>query len=234
MRWLGCALLLVAGCGGPEAVPEAPTPPIVFIRSEATGEVKAPFTVQFFFSAPVSFNSESGTLPFSLSGARIVEGTFAQVNADTWQVTLAPDANRRGLVDLRVPAGAFVDQKTRLQNRVAFEFAQPFNTLAPFARLEFTGPTDALRRITGAGRLDLRFDAVLDQRLPMAAFTCSAGELGALQRTSADGQKDSYALTFAPPAMTAGGVTCELAVGSVSAGGITNLRDWWTFGLATP
>lgn len=232
----GALLVGLAACGGggdggtgPTVAPTAPT---LLIRSEVTGEVRADFRVQFFFSAPVTF--PSGTLPFSLSGASVVSGSFGAISADTYQVTLRPDPNRQGLVDLRVPAGAYADASGRATNAVSYEFAQPFNTLAPFSKLSFGGPVDPLGLITGPGTMTLEFDAVLDAPLRADQIQLTAGSAAQFLKVSGAGQKDRYTFVFTPPPATSGGVTFEIGRGVVSSGGIPNERNWWTFGLATP
>ena len=228
----GVAMLAACGGGGGGGTPLA-TAPTLLIRSDATGEVRGNFNVQFFFSVPVSFASSTGILPFSLAGASVVPNSFKQLSSDSWQVTLAPDTNKQGLVDLRVPPGAFTDPASGLSNTVAYEFGQPYNTLVPYAKLEFGGPVNALGMITGAGTFTLRFDAVLDAPLTVDKISYTAGTIGQFVKTSGTGQKDAYTFVFSPPPATSGAVTFEIAKGAVTSGGIPNNRDWWSFGLAT-
>jgi hypothetical protein len=182
----------------------------------------------------VLFTGGQAELNFTVAGATRVAGSFKQLSADTWQVTLTPAANQQGMIDLRVPPGAFSDATGVASNAMAYEYAQPFNTVAPFAKLEFGGPVDAIGMITGAGTFTLRFDAVLDAPLTAAKIAYTAGTIGQFQKTSGTGQKDTYTFVFSPPPATFGGVTFELPRGSVTSGGIPNGRDWWNFGLATP
>lgn len=226
-------MLAACGGGGGGGTPLA-TAPTLLIRSEATGEVRGNFNVQFFFSAPVNFSASNGVLPFSLTGASTVANSFKQLTNDTWQVTLAPDANKQGLVDLRVPPSAFTDPASGLSNPVAYEFAQPFNTLVPFAKLEFAGPVNTLNMITGAGTFTMRFEAVLDAPLTVDKIGCTAGTVGQFLKTSPTGQKDVYTFVYTPPPATTGGVTLDLQAGAVKSGGIPNNRDWWSYLLATP
>lgn len=229
----GLGLLAACGGGGGGGTPLA-TAPTVLVRSDVTGEARGNFNVQFFFSVPVSFTATNGILSFTLSGASIVPNSFKQLTSDTWQVTLSPTSNKQGVVDLRVPPGAFKDPATGLDNPVAYEFGQPYNTLAPFAQLDFAGPLNSLGMITGSGTFTLRFDAVLDAPLTVDKIGCTAGTIGQFTRTSATGQKDVYTFVFSPPPATSGAVTFELPKAAVTSGGIPNLRDIWSFGLATP
>lgn len=233
LAFAGLGLLAACGGGGGGGTSIAAAPSLL-IRSDSTGEVRGNFNVQFFFSVPVNFASSTGVLPFSLSGASVVANSFKQLTSDTWQVTLTPDANKQGIVDLRVPPGAFSDPANGLSNTLSYEFAQPYNTLAPFARLEFGGPVNALGFITGAGTFTMRFDAVLDAPLAVDKIAFTAGTIGQFTKTSATGQKDVYTFVFSPPPATGGGVVFELPRAAVTAGGIPNLRDTWSFGLATP
>lgn len=227
---------LLAACGGggggtPTTALQAPS---LLIRSDVTGEVRGNVNVQFFFSAPVLFSGSQTELTFTVSGASKVAGSFKQLSPDTWQVTLAPAANQQGMIDLRVPAGAFTDSTGSASNTMAYEYAQPFNTVAPFAKLEFGGPVNALGLITGPGTFTLRFDAVLDAPLAVDKIVYTAGTIGQFQKTSGTGQKDTYTFVFSPPPATFGSVTFELPRGAVTSGGIPNGRDWWNFGLSTP
>lgn len=227
-----CLTGAMAGCGGGGGDTQELQAPALLIRSAATGEVRGAFDVQFFFSAPVGF--PSGRLPFSLSGGSEVPGSLSPLTSDTWQVRLTPNPNQEGLVELEVPAGAFTDAAGGPSNGVAYAFAQPFNTLAPFATLSFDGPMNALGMITGPGAFTLAFNAVLDAALTAQGVDVTVGSIGGFSRTSAAGQPDAYTFTYTPPAATVGAVTFELGTGVVASGGIPGDRNWWSFGLATP
>ena len=229
---------LLAACGGGGGGVDTPTTatqaPTLIIRSDVTGEVRGNVNVQFFFSAPALFTGGQPELGFSLSGASKVPGSFKQLSSDTWQVTLTPSANQQGMIDLRVPPGAFTDSTGAASNTAAYEYAQPFNTIAPFAKLEFAGPLNSFGLIAGVGTFTLRFDAVLDAPLAVDKIAYTAGSIGQFQKTSGTGQKDTYTFVFSPPPATFGSVTFELPKGAVTSGGVPNNRDWWNFGLATP
>ena len=238
-RSLATALLcgVLAACGGGGggdiALPVAPgQAPTLIIRSDVAGEVRANFNVQFFFSAPVVFPG-GGDLAFALSGARIVPGTFRQLAPDTWQITLSPDVNKEGVIDLRVPAGAYADATSGERNAVAYDFAQPFDTRAPYAQLEFTGPLNFLGMISGPGTFTMRFQSVLDAPLAADKLVASAGTVTQFRKTSGPGEKDVYTFSFAPPAASFGGMVFELPAGSVSTAGIPNLRETWNFTIDT-
>lgn len=229
---LGAAavLALLAGCGG-GGDPTPPQAPTLDIRSDVTGEARAPFTVTFFFSDAATWPGE--TLAFSLSGGSVVAGSFRRIDGRTASVRLQPNAGARGLIDLRVPAGAFREATGTVGNPVAYAFAQPYDTLPPFATLSFGGPVDALGFITGAGRFTLGFGRVLDAPLAGSRLTVSTGTISGFARTSAASQPDVYEFTYTPPAATVGGMVIELPPGSVTSGGIANEGDYWSFGLAT-
>jgi hypothetical protein len=109
----GCALALVAsvlvacggGGGGGDVGGPAPTPtaPRLEIRSDDASPVSSTFVVDFYFSAPVKLPHPSGELQFQLSGASKVANSFTQVSAQLYRVSLTPNVNSQGVVDLRVP-----------------------------------------------------------------------------------------------------------------------------------
>ena len=228
---LGAAttLALLAGCGGGDSAP--PVAPTLDIRSDVTGEARAPFTVTFYFSDAASWPGE--VLAFSLSGGSLVAGSFRRLDERTASMRIQPKAGARGLIDLRVPAGAFRDATGAAGSGVAYAFAQPFDTLPPFATLRFDGPVDAAGFITGAGRFTLSFGRALDAALDGSRLVVSAGTINAFTRTSAAGQPDVYEFSYTPPGATFGSLVIELPPGSVSSGGIPNESDYWSFGLAT-
>ena len=231
--WAGALLLAGCGGGGDAGGAVAPaTAPTLDIRSNASGEAKTTFTVTFFFSDAVTLPATG--LGYTLTEASTMPGTFTKVDSRTYTVQIKPTDGRQGLIDLRVPVGAYQDASGMASNKVAYDFSQPYNTLPPFAKLGFSGPVDSLGFLTGSAVFTMSFDAVLDAPLTVAKLQVSTGALSNFTRTSAAGQKDVYTFTYAPPAATRGVLTIELPRGSVSSGGIVNATDWWTFGLATP
>ncbi|MEY3253614.1 MAG: hypothetical protein RL227_2587 [Pseudomonadota bacterium] len=222
------ALLTACGGGGDGTPARAPA---LDIRSDVNGEARAPFTVTFFFSDDVEL--PGGTLAFSLSGGSIVAGSFRRIDERTASVRIRPNASARGLVEMRVPAGAFRDATGSASNTVAYAFVQAYDTLPPFASLSFGGPVDALGFITGMGTFTLSFSVPLDAPLAVAGLEAAPGTISGLSKTSAAGAPDVYTFSYMPPAATFGGVTVELLQGAVSRGGIPNDRERWTFGLAS-
>lgn len=223
---------LLAGCGGGGGGgAEVVSAPTLDVRSDIAGEARAPFTVTFYFSDVVTL--PTGTLAFALSGGSVVSGSFRRINDRTYAVQIRPNASARGLIDLRVPAGAFADASGVAFNAVAYAFAQPYDTLPPLATLTFAGPVNGLGFITGAGTFTLAFSAVLDAPMAATALGVSVGTISNFARTSAPAQTDTYTFTYTPPAATAGSVVFELPPASVASGGIPNDTDFWTFGLAT-
>jgi hypothetical protein len=224
--------LLLAACGGGGGDPAAPPQaPALDIRSDVIGEARAPFTVTFFFADTVVL--PTGTLAFSLSGGSVVANSFRRVNDRTYTVQIRPNASAQGLIDLRVPAGAFRDSTGTASNTVAYAFAQPYDTLPPLATLVFGGPVDALGFITGAGTLTLSFSGALDAPLDGSLLLVSPGAISGFTRTSAAQQPDVYTFTYTPPAATGGAVRLVLPADSVRRNGIGNADEFWTFGLAT-
>jgi hypothetical protein len=229
---VAAAGLLLAACGGGGGDPAAPpAAPALEIRSDVVGEARAPFTVTFFFSDAVVL--PTGTLAFSLSGGSVVANSFRRVNDRTYSVQIRPNAAAQGLIDLRVPAGAFRDATGTASNNVAYAFAQPYDTLPPLATLVFGGPVDGLGFITGAGTFTLSFSSVLDAPLDGTRLRVSAGTLSNFTRTPAAQQPDVYTFVYTPPAATAGAVVLELPADSVRRNGIGNDNEYWTYGLAT-
>lgn len=238
-RWLAATLCLattlLAACGGGGDAGGMTAPasaPTLDIRSTLNGEAKGPFTVTFFFSDTVLLPASG--LAFSLTEASVVAGTFTKVDSRTYTVQIKPSENRQGLIDLRVPVGAFQDAMGMASNKVAYDFSQPFNTLLPYATLTFTGPTNALGMIAGPVTFTMSFATALDAPLSVSKLVVSTGTISNFVRTSTAGQKDVYTFTYTPPAATSGVLTIQLQGGAVSSGGLANATDRWNFGLATP
>lgn len=226
--------LAACGGGGGDAgtPPPAATAPALDIRSDVNGEARSIFTITFFFSDAVRLPNNN--LAFSLSGGSLVAGSFTQLNDRTYSVRVRPNASARGLVDLRVPPGAFTDIEGRVSNTVAYAFAQPYDTLPPLVTLTFGGPTNALGLITGPGTFTVTFSGVLDA--PLANGVLRGGEPGtisALTKTSATGQPDVYTFTYTPPTNTFGIVGFVLPADSVTRNGIGNDTELWNFGIST-
>lgn len=227
------ASLLLAACGGGgEGEVPLPVGPTLEIRSDVVGEARSPSTVTFFFSGPVVL--PTGTLVFSLSGASIVAGSFRRIDDRTCSVQLRPNASAQGLIDLRVPAGAYRDGTGQVSNTVAYAFAQPYDTLPPLASLSFSGPVDPLGFLAGAGTFTLTFTGVLDAPLVSARLLVSTGTVSAFTKTSGTAQPDVYTFTYTPPPATRGFVTFLLPADSVTRQGIGNDDLSWSYGLAAP
>lgn len=220
--------LVLPGCGG-GGVESPAVAPGLDIRSDTVAEAKGPFTVTFYFRDAVLWPASG--LAFALSGASVVAGSFQRLNDRTASVQLRPNANAQGLVELRVPAGAYTDATGTASNTQAVTFAQPFDTRAPLATLSFGGPVNPLGVITGGGVFTLRFSVVLDRPLAADALRVSVGLVSAFTRTSAAGEPDVYSFRYDPPRATLGQLLVELPPGVVSSGGIPNEADYWTFAL---
>jgi hypothetical protein len=220
----------LAACGGAVVLFPAEAPSLV-IRSDVIGEARAPFTVTFFFSDDVEL--PGGNLLFNLTGGSVVAGSFRRLDARTASVQIQPSASARGLIDLRVPAGAFRDATGTAASTVAYAFAQPYDTLPPFATLSFGGPMNSLGFITGPGTFTLRFSSALDAPLTATRLAVSTGSISAFTKTSAGNLPDVYTFSYTPPAATFGSIVFELPPGSVTSGGIANDGDYWSFGLGS-
>lgn len=226
------AALTLAACGGGDGgLSAANVAPALDIRSDLNGEARAVFTVTFFFSDAVRLPNNN--LAFSLSGGSTVAGSFTRLNDRTYSVRIRPNASARGLVDLRVPPGAFSDAEGSVSNTLAYAFAQPYDTLPPLVTLTFGGPTNALGFITGPGAFTLTFSGVLDGPLANDRLTGQPGLISALTKTSAVGQPDVYSFTYTPPTATVGVVGFVLPADSVIRNGIGNDTELWNFGIST-
>ncbi len=231
-----CVVLALAGCGGGDSGGSvAPVVvPTLEMRSNVGGEATGPFTVSFEFSDKVLLTN--GQLPFSTTNGSVVAGSFVTVSPSRYTVQIQPAANRQGLFELKVPAGAFKDASGAQSNAVAYEFSQPINTIVA------AGPeaswTDSAANdwwLTGPVTVTLSFNEVLDAPLDPARLAVSAGSVSNFRKTSAAGDKDVYAFLYTPPAATQGSVTIELPKGVVSAGGFPNsLVSWWNRAIRTP
>lgn len=235
-RWLAAAgALALAGCGGGGSSNDGPLPasvaPSLDIRGDVLGDARGVFTVTFFFSDAVLL--PSGTLAFSLSGGSTEAGSFTRLNDRTFSVRIRPNASAQGLIDLRVPPGAYRDVDGRVSNTVTYVFTQPYDTLPPAVTLRFGGPVNALGFITGPGLVTLSFSGALDTALTSNPLTISPGSASAFTRTSAAGQPDVYTFQYTPPPNTTGVVGFDLPANSVRRNGIGNRDEFWNFGLAT-
>ena len=241
-KWLLNAMiiataLMVAGCGGggsggSVAVVVART---LDIRSNVAGEATGVFTVTFDFSDKVLLTNSQ--LPFSTTNGAPVAGSFAQLSMSRYTVQIQPAANRQGVFELKVPAGAFKDATGAQGNTVAYEFAQPINTIVaagPEASWTDSAPVGDIW-ITGPVTVTLSFNDVLDAPLDPAKLEVSAGTISNFRKTSAVGAKDIYAFSYTPPAATQGVVTIELPKNVVSSGGFPNsIVSWWSRAIKTP
>ena len=223
---------LAAGCGGGGSDGALPaSAPALDIRSDAVGVARAEFTVTFYFSDAVRLPND--TLAFALSGASVVAGSFRRIDARTCSVRLTPFSDRQGLIDLRVPAGAFLDGNGSVANTVAYEFAQPYDTRRPYATLALTGAVNALGFITGPVVFTLSFPVTLDAPLDAAKVLVSTGAVAGFASTVVAGQAQSYRFDYTPPSATTGRLAVELPAGAVTAAGLPNDVGVWSYWIAT-
>lgn len=221
----------VAGCGGGTDSSPAPTAPALDIRADVVGVARGEFTVTFFFADAVHIPAD--VLPFALSGASVVAGSFRRVDARTCSVRLTPFSDRQGLIDLRVPAGAYQDASGAVFNSVAYEFAQPYDTRRPFATLAVAGALNSLGFITGPVVFTLSFPIALDAPLTAASVLVSAGAVSGFASTVVAGQAQSYRFDYTPPAATNGRLVVELPAGVVASAGLPNELGVWSYWIAS-
>ena len=231
---MGVALLM-AGCGGGGGgTPVAVVAPSLEMRSNVGGEATGVFTVTFDFSDKVTL--ANGQLPYSTTNGVPVAGSFAQLSTTRYAVQIQPAANRQGVFELKVPAGAFKDATGAQSSTVAYEFAQPINTIiaaGPEASWTDSAPADLW--LTGPVTVTISFNEVLDAPLEMAKLQVSTGAISNFRKTSVTGAKDVYAFLYTPPAATQGGVTIELPTGAVASSGFSNsIVSWWSRAIRTP
>lgn len=108
--WLGLLLLplLVAACGGGGGGADAPLPvePNLTMSSNAGEEASEPFVLTFAFSAPVKVNHPSGILQVATANCSPVTSTFTQTGPATYTMVFNPAANRQGIAEVHLAAGA--------------------------------------------------------------------------------------------------------------------------------
>lgn len=221
MVWLLAAmvtLLSACGGGGDDPIAEA-VAPILTISSNVVGVADTAVTVRFLFSADVaSFASNR----FALSGGSIATGSFTQVSAREFTVVINPNTNREGQIQMTVPAGAFADVTGKAGNKVAYSFAQAYDTRQPSNEptVSITDDSPNTGIATGAIKLTFTFNMDIGASFTLDDLDISIGTVGALTRQSST----VYTLLVTPPAGTSGAVLITLRSGTVTGvpGGVSN------------
>jgi len=225
---LGLVLALVAaglaGCGGGGSISEPdPAPaPTLEISTGLDGAATGPFQVNFVFSNDVAGFSQSS---LRLQRGTVVDGSFRQVSAREFAVTINPQANNMGVTVLQVPVGSFSTVGSLLVNRVAYEFSKAFDTIKPV-----TEPTPTFSHVYQGAMarppvlVTITFDIDV-QPLTLDKLDISGGTASAFTRVSAR----VYTLVLTPPLNS--GITGVMLVnvpeGTVTGavpGGVPNSR----------
>ena len=227
-RFLGLMLALVsaglAGCGGGGSISEPdPAPaPTLEIRSGLDGAATGPFQVNFVFSNDVAGFSQSS---LRLQRGTVVDGSFRQVSAREFAVTINPQANAVGVTVLRVLPASFSTVGSLLTNSITYEFSKAFDTIKPV-----TEPTANFSEayLGGSGRPPVRVTITFD--IDVVPFTLdkleiSGGTASAFTRVSAR----EYTLVLTPPPLVSGIMLVSVPEGAVTgavAGGVPNTRPY--------
>ena len=226
---------LLAGCGGGggSAVVELPAAvaPELTISSNVAGTASGPVTLRFKFSADVAA-FPSGSLPFTMLGAKQVANSFTKVSASEFTTVIQPNVNSAGTIDIVVTAGAFSDSTGRASNTKSYPFSQAYNTQVPDTepRVDIIGSGSTP---SGQFTITLNFNidvgnsftldklnlTVLGSSDPLAKATASA-----LTKVS----PTVYTALITPTASASGLVLVSLPKGAVTGlvSGVSNSRDW--------
>lgn len=228
-RWLmvfGAAALAagLAGCGGGGGVSEPPpiAAPKLEIRSGLDGAATGPFQVDFVFDGDVANFSQNS---FTLSGGTVAAGSFKQINARQFTVTINPRENAMGNVLMRVGGGAFTAVGSLLTNTVSYEFSKAYDTIKPP-----TEPTPTFGHVwqgaayASPATVTITFDIDV-QPFTLDALTVSTATASTFTRVSAR----VYTLVLSPPSQVSGVMTLTLPEGSVVGavtGGVATTRPY--------
>ncbi|MFZ4651763.1 MAG: Ig-like domain-containing protein [Rubrivivax sp.] len=232
--FLGAALVAsgLSGCGGGGGSSEPPpvAAPTLEIRSGLDGAATGPFQVDFDFSGDAAGFSQNS---FTLAGGTVATGSFKQVTARHYTVTIIPRDNSTGTVSLRVRSGAFTAVGGLLTNTVAYDFSKAYDTVKPQ-----TEPTVNFSHVmqgasdTPPALVTITFDIDV-QPFTVDALSVSSGTtVSAFTRVS----PRVYTLVLTPPAQTAGLMTVTVPEGAVIGavpGGVANTRPY-AYGVLYP
>lgn len=225
-RFLGLMLALVsaglAGCGGGGSISEPdPAPaPTLEIRTGLDGAATGPFQVSFVFSNDVTGFSQSS---LRLQRGTVVDGSFRQVSAREFAVTINPQANAMGVTVLRVPVGSFSTVGSLLTNPITYEFSKAFDTIKPV-----TEPTASFGHVMQgvSGRppalVTITFDIDV-QPFTLDKLEISGATASAFTRVSAR----EYTLVLTPPPQVTGVMVVNVPEGAVTGavpGGVASTR----------
>lgn len=240
-RWLELAMALLvvlagllSGCGGGGSSgvePPAAVAPQLTISSNVAGTASGPVTLRFKFSADVAA-FPSGSLPFAMSGAKQIAGSFSKVSSSEFTTVVQPDVNSVGSISITVPPGAFSDSTGRAPSTQSYPFSQSYNTVVPdteplvdisagasTASGQFTITLNFNIDVGSSFTIDKLSLSVLGSSDPLAKATASA-----LTKVSAT----VYTALITPVSSTSGLVLVTLPKGAVTGlvSGVSNSRDW--------
>ena len=244
--WLSvvCLALLGAcggggsGGGGGDAVVDTSVPTLS-ITSNAPASARAPFTLTFTFSGPVTFPSTEGILSWSTnnSNASADRSSFTKVSATQYTVIVTPVAAKQGDWTLTVPPGGYKNAGGNAANTTAFSVTQAINAMPPVGTFSAPVPQGQVAYV-GPTTVTLRFDLPLDADLTLDKLVVSsvslnggtatqAGSVSNLVKTSAPGDLPVYTFVYTP---TSGdnSVSFGLAPRAVFSGTIPNATNTWT------
>lgn len=218
-------LLGLAGCGGGGGASEPPPapPPTLEIRTGLDGAAAGPFQVSFVFSGDVSGFSQSS---FSVLRGSVAAGSFKQLSAREFTVTINPPANAMGLTVIRVNAGAFSAVGSLLTNTSAYEFSKAFDTLKPVTTEPTVGFSHVMQGAAGAppALLTITFD------VDVLPFTLDKLEIAsavpsAFTRVSAR----EYTVVLTPASGTSAIIVVSVPEGAVTAAGANGVPNSRTY-----
>ena len=232
MIWTA-ALLGGCGGGGGSAVVELPAAvaPELTISSNVAGTASGPVTLRFKFSADVAA-FPSGSLPFTMVGAKQVANSFTKLSASEFTTVIQPDVNRAGMIDITVPAGAFSDATGRASNTKSYPFSQSYNTVVPDTepRVDISGGAS-----TPSGQFTITLNFNIDVGNSFTLDKLSLTVLGSsdpLAKASASTlikvSPTVYTAVITPTSSASGLVLVTLPKGAVTGlvSGVSNSRDW--------
>ncbi len=213
-------LLLLGGCGGgnTEAEEDPPVAPGLAISSDTPGVAASAFIVNFKFTAAASgFASDKVVV----SGGSVVGG-FSTASSSEYSLVVQPSANRVGLVEISVAAGAFRDSSGTAASTRAYSFAQACNTVLPANEplLSITDNVAGAAQATSQVVFTLTFSRAIRDSFSLGQVAVAGGRVDTFTRVSAT----LYNIAVTPPARTSGSLLLLVPVGAyiADATGVAN------------
>ncbi len=213
-------LLLLGGCGGgnTEAEEDPPVAPGLAISSDTPGVAASAFIVNFKFTAAASgFASDKVVV----NGGSVVGG-FSTASSSEYSLVVQPSANRVGLVEISVAAGAFRDSSGTAASTRAYSFAQACNTVLPANEplLSITDNVAGAAQATSQVVFTLTFSRAIRDSFSLGQVAVAGGRVDTFTRVSAT----LYNIAVTPPARTSGSLLLLVPVGAyiADATGVAN------------